>query len=473
MFTSNVFYGTIFMQMDKISKLISKNVSKSLKVALEYDKYVTKGYAFKYFPLALSRAKGAKIWDLDGNEYIDFLSSAAVYNVGHSNDKVIEAIKEQLDKYLHYCLYIYHEPAVELAKLLVKIVPGSFEKKVAFGLSGSDANDTAVKASLLYTGRRNIASYTYSYHGTTYLSLSMSASFNPKLRSRLNALPNVYFFEYPDTYRCPYEMSEKECGEYYLGLIEDFFRKNVAGDSFAAFMFEPIQGDGGVLVPPENYVRGLRKLTEEYGIILVNDEVQTGIGRTGKMFAIEHFGIEPDITVVGKAIGGGMPVSAAIGKAEILDSATPQTYFLTYGAHALSTVAAIATINYVLENKLADRARELGDYAKKRLLELKEKYELVGDVRGLGLLLGVDIVKSKDTKEPDRKTAIKIIWRAWEKGLLMMTYGKYGNVLRIAPPLVITKEELDRAINIIEESIRDVLAGKVSDEVVGLLRAWE
>jgi len=461
------------MQLDKVSKYVTKNVSKSLKVALEYEKYVTKGYAFKYFPLALSKAKGAKIWDLDGNEYIDFLSSAAVYNVGHSNDEVIEAMKKQLEKYLHYCMYIYHEPAVELAKLLVEIVPGNFTKKVAFGLSGSDANDTAVKAALLYTGRRNIASYTYSYHGTTYLALSMSGSFSPKLRNRLNALPNVYFFEYPDTYRKPYDMSDEELGEYYLGLIEDFFRKNVAGESFAAFMFEPVQGDGGVLVPPKNYVQGLRKLTEEYGIVFIDDEVQTGIARTGKMFAIEYFDVVPDIMVVGKAVGGGMPVSAVVGRAEILDSADPQTYFLTSGANAVSAVAAIATINYVRKNRLDERARELGEYAKKRFLELQDKYEIVGDVRGLGLLLGVDIVKSKDTKEPDRKTAIKIIWRAWEKGLLMMTYGKYGNVLRIAPPLVITKEELDKAIDIIDEAIKDVLAGKVSDEVISLLRAWE
>ncbi|WFO76312.1 aspartate aminotransferase family protein [Desulfurococcaceae archaeon MEX13E-LK6-19] len=454
--------------------MTSKNVSKSLETAVEYEKYVTVSYAFKYFPIAVARAKGARIWDKDGNEYIDFLSSAATYNIGHTNDVVIEAVRKQLEKFIHYCLYLYHDPAVELAKLLVEITPGGFTKKVSFGLSGGDACDTALKASLLYTKRKYIGSYTYSYHGTTYLALSVSASFSPELRMKLNAYPYVYFFEYPDTYRCPLrDASPEECGEYYLSEIDDVFRKKINGESFAALMFEPVQGDGGVLVPPKNYVEGIRKITREYGIVFIDDEIQTGMGRTGKLFAIEHFGVEPDLIVLGKALGGGMPVSAVVGKAEILDSGTPQSFFATSGAHAVSVAAAIATIKYVQENNLAKRAMELGDYAMKRLNELKEKYEVIGDVRGLGLMLGVDIVKNKDTKEPDRKTAIKIIWRAWEKGLLMMTYGKYGNVLRIAPPLVITREELDKAIDIIDESIRDVLAGKVGDEVLNVLRAWE
>ncbi len=461
------------MNLDLVRKLTSKNISKSLEIVSDHDKYITKGYGFKYFPIVVARTKGAKVWDLDGNEYIDFISSAATYNIGHSNDEVIKAVKEQIDKFIHYCLYLYHEPAIKLAKLLTEITPGKFSKKVAFGLSGGDANDTALKASFLYTRRRNIASFTYSYHGTTYLVLSASGSFSPKLRNALGALPNVYFFEYPDTYRCPHNLTEEECGEYYLGEIEKFFKTVIDGESFAAFLVEPIQGDGGVLVPPKNFMVGLRKLTEEYGIVFIDDEIQTGMGRTGKMFAIEHFGVEPDIIVLAKALGGGMPISAVVGRAEILDQATPQTYFSTSGAHALSCVAAIATIKYIIKEDLPSRAARLGEYAMKRLKELEEKYEIVGDVRGLGLLLGVDIVKNKDTKEPDRKSALKIIWRCWEKGLLMMTYGKYGNVLRIAPPLVITKEELDKAIDIIDESIKDVLAGKVSDQVIEVLRAWE
>lgn len=456
-----------------IKSITRKNVSKSLETAREYEKYITVSYAYKYFPIVVAKAKGARVWDKDGNEYIDFLSSAATYNIGHTNDVVVEAVKNHIEKFIHYCLYLYHDPAVELAKLLTEITPGRFVKKVSFGLTGGDACDTALKASLLYTKRRYIGSYTYSYHGTTYLALSVSASFNPRLRTELNAYPYVYFFEYPDTYRCPLkDASPEECGDYYLSELEDVFRKKINGESFAALLFEPIQGDGGVLVPPRNYVEGIRKITREYGIILIDDEIQTGIARTGKLFAIEHYGVEPDIVVLAKALGGGMPISAVIGRAEILDSGMPQSFFATSGAHALSTVAAIATIKYVRENNLDKQAARKGEYLMKRLNELKEKYEIIGDVRGMGLMIGVDIVKNKDSKEPDRKKAIKIIWRAWEKGLIMMTYGKYGNVLRIAPPLVISIEEIDKAVDIIDESIRDVEAGKVDDRVLEVLRAW-
>ncbi|MFN3267692.1 MAG: aspartate aminotransferase family protein, partial [Zestosphaera sp.] len=335
------------------------------------------------------------------------------------------------------------------------------------------ANDTALKAALMFTRRPNIASFTYSYHGTTALGVAVSGSFSPELR---NAIPlhGVYFLEYPDTYRCAEGIEDPvECGEYYLSKIEKFFRRNVAGESFAALIIEPVQGDGGVLIPPENFMRGIRKITEEYGMILIDDEVQTGMGRTGKLFAIEHYNIVPDLVVLGKALGGGMPVSAVVGRKDVLESAPPQTFFATSAAHAASVAGSIATVKYVLENNLADRAQHLGAHALRRLNELKEKYEVVGDVRGVGLMLGVDIVKSKKTKEPDRITALKIIWRAWEKGLIMMTYGKYGNVLRIAPPLTIPEEDLENGFEIIEDSVRDVMRGVVPDEVIRYMAAWE
>lgn len=442
------------------------------KYVEEYWKYVASSQAFKYFPIVVARASGSRVWDVDGNEYIDFLSSAATYNIGHSNPEVVDAIKKQLNEFIHYCLYLYHKPVVELAKLLVEITPGSYRKKVAFGLSGGDANDTALKAALIYTKRSSIVSFTYSYHGTTALGIAVGGSFNPKIRE-LIPFKGVYFAEYPDTYRCEIGSDKpEECGEYYLGKLEDLLRK-IPGRDVAAIIFEPIQGDGGVLVPPANFMKGLKKIAEEYNAVLIDDEVQTGMGRTGKLFAIEHFGIEPDLIVLGKALGGGMPISAVVGRAEILDAAPPQTFFATSAAHALSCVAATATVNYILRNRLWERAERLGRIAMKRLEELKEKYEVIGDVRGLGLMIGVDVVKDKASKTPDRKTALKIIWRAFEKGLIMMTYGKYGNVLRIAPPLIISEEDLLRGLDIIEEAVRDVLSGRVPDEVLSYMKAWE
>ncbi len=451
----------------------TKKITESLKVVNKYKEYVSFSQAFKYFPIAISRARNARLWDLDGNEYVDFLSSAATYNVGHSNERVISAVKEHLDKFIHYCLYLYHEPVVELAELLVRITPGNHEKKVVIGLSGGDVNDTALKAALMFTRRPNIASFTYSYHGTTALDIAVGGSFSPELR---NAIPlhGIYFLEYPDTYRCAGGVEDPvECGEYYLDKIEKFFRRNVAGESFAALIIEPVQGDGGVLIPPENFMNGIRRVTKEYGMVLIDDEVQTGMGRTGRLFAIEHYNIVPDLMVLGKALGGGMPVSAVVGRRDVLEPAPPQTFFATSAAHAASVAGSIAAVKYVLENNLADRAQRLGAYALRRLNELKERYEVVGDVRGIGLMLGVDVVKNKKTKEPDRITALKIIWRAWERGLIMMTYGKYGNVLRIAPPLTIPEEDLERGLEIIEESTRDVIQGVVPDEVIKYMAAWE
>ncbi|MEM4101448.1 MAG: aspartate aminotransferase family protein [Desulfurococcaceae archaeon] len=437
-----------------------------------YKAYISASQAFKYFPIVVRKAKNARVWDVSGREYIDFLSSAATYNIGHTNDNVVNAVKEHVDKFIHYCLYLYHEPVVKLAEILVKITPGTFNKKVVFGLSGGDACDTALKAALIYTGRPGIVSYTYSYHGTTALGIAVSGSFSNAIRSRI-PFRNVYFIDYPDTYRCKFNVEDPElCGEYYLSEAEDHLRKINAKANVAALILEPVQGDGGVLVPPKNYMNGIRKLTEEYQIVLVDDEVQSGMGRTGRLFAIEHFGVEPDLLVLGKALGAGMPISAVVGRSEILDSAPPQTFFATSAAHALSCIAAIKNIEYIVNNNIVDRARTLGEYAIKRLKELQEKYEVIGDVRGLGLMIGVDIVKDKKTKTPDRATALKIIWRAWEKGLIMMTYGKHGNVLRVAPPLTIPREDLDKGIEIIEEAVKDVIEGKVPDNVVEQLVAW-
>ena len=450
----------------------TKVATKTTELMDKYKRYISDGQAFKYFPMFISKSKGAKVWDIDGKEYIDFLSSAATFNVGHNNQNVVNVIKENLDKYLHYCFYIYHEPAVKLAELLVNMSPGNFEKKVAFGLSGSDAVDTAVKASLLYTRRRNIASFNYSYHGTTFMDISISGSFKPELRYYMNSYPHVYFFDFPDVYRCPVNMTEEEYSKLCLEKIENFFENVISGNSFAALVFEPIQGDGGVLVPPVSFVNGLYKLTKRYKICFIDDEVQTGLGRTGKMFAIEHFAVEPDLIVLGKALGGGMPISATIGKKEVLDSAMPQTYFMSLSPHALSSLAAIVTLDFIKTEGLLDKTRKKGEYAMRRLRELEEKYEIIGDVRGLGLMIGVEVVKDKNKKEPDRENAIKIIWRAWEKGLIMTTYGKYGNVLRVAPPLVIEKEEIDKAIDIIDASIKDALSGKVGDEILNKMKPW-
>ena len=237
----------------------------------------------------------------------------------------------------------------------------------------------------------------------------------------------------------------------------------------ATIVFEPIQGDGGVVIPPSDFLKGLRELADKYGVVLVADEIQTGMGRTGEWWVVEHYNVVPDLIVSGKALGGGMPISAVIGKSDIIDS--PPTIGFLFSGHTPCASAALATIS-VIEEELVERARVLGDYALKRLREIQEEYSIIGDVHGCGLMIGVEIVKNRETKEPDRTAALKICWRAWEKGLITMTFGKHGNVIRIAPPLNIPKTDLEKGLEIIEDSIKDTLHGLIPDKVVEYMRGW-
>ncbi|AEC51583.1 pyridoxal phosphate-dependent aminotransferase [Pyrococcus sp. NA2] len=459
---------------DEIKKYTSKKVDENLKVVELDEKYLPRAIGFKYYPLVIERARGSRVWDKDGNEYIDFLTSAAVFNVGHAHPKVVEAIKEQVDKFLNYTIgYLYTEPPVKLAKLLTEITPGNFEKKVTFGFSGSDAVDSSIKASRAYTKKVHIISFRHSYHGMTYGALSVTGIVDENVKSVVQPMSNVHIVDYPDPYRNPWNIDGYENPSELANRALDEVEKKIKelNEDVAGIILEPIQGDAGVVIPPTEFMKGLKKLTEEYGIVFIDEEVQTGMGRTGKWWAIEHFDVVPDLLVSAKALGGGMPISAVVGRAEIMDSVPSPLFVFTHVGHAVNASAAIATINVIKEEKLVERARELGDYAIKRFRELQEEYPIIGDVRGRGLMIGVDIVK-EGTKDPDRELAQKICWRAWEKGLIIITFGKHGNVLRIAPPLTISKEDLDRGIEIIEEAIKDAINGKVPDEVIKFLRAW-
>lgn len=463
------------MRWEDVERYVSLKISESLKRVKDSDEYIASASGLKYYPLCVERAEGAKVWDKDGNEYIDFLTSACVYNIGHRHPKVLSAIRDQIDKVLNYTIaYLYEEAPVELAKKLTEITPGNFKKKVTFGLSGSDGVDSAIKASRAYTGRKHVIAFKDSYHGTTYGSLSLTGIVKPDVRERVFPIPNVHFVEYADPYRNswgidgykdPRALSSKALDE-----IENKIRE--LDGEVAAIVFEPMQGDAGVVIPPKEFISGLRAIADKYGIVLVDEEVQTGIGRTGKWWAIENFGVIPDIIVSAKALGGGMPISATIGKAEIMESVPPPLFVFTHCGHAVNARSALATIEVVEEERLLDRASRLGKRALEEFSKMKEEFEFIGDVRGVAFLIGIDIVRDRETKEPDRNTALKICWRAWEKGLILVTFGKGGNVLRIAPPLNIKEEELDKALDIIRSSMEDVSKGKVSDDVLRFLRGW-
>lgn len=424
-----------------------------------------------YFPLVVQEGSGATITDVDGKVYIDLLASAAVNNTGHTHPKVVEAISRQAQAFINYTSYIYHEHLVHLAEQLVSLTPGEFPKRVRFGLSGSDANDGVIKFARAYTGRQKIVSFFRSYHGSTYGALSLSA-ITPNMRRKMGPfLPEIYHIPFSDCYRCSFNESDPSCkGICWDWVISTYFEAILPPEEVAAIVVEPIQGDAGIIVPPPFFLPQLREFCTEHGILFVDEEIQTGFGRTGKWFAIEHWDVIPDIVVIGKAVASGMPLSALVARADILEALEPPADAFTCAGNPVACEAALATIAVIHEEKLVDRSARLGQYAMGRLLEMKDRHQLIGDVRGKGLSIGVDLVKDRQSKERAVKEALKVCWRCYEKGVLLIAFS--GSVLRIQPPLVISQEELDCALNIIDESLTEVETGRVPDAVLEEMVGW-
>jgi 4-aminobutyrate aminotransferase len=435
------------------------------------NKVVGTGARVPYYPLVLKKGHGAILEDVDGNEFIDFLSSAGASNTGHCHPKVVKAITDQAQELIHYTpAYMYNEPMIKLAEELVKITPGKFRKKVMFGLTGSDSNDGMMKIARAYTGRSKIISFVGSYHGSTYGSISLSA-LSLNMRRKIGPLvPDIFHINYPDCYRCSCGKKPASCNIECLDELKQKFTTYLPPEEVAAVLMEPIAGDGGIIIPPEKYTKALYDLCKKHGILFAVDEVQQGFGRTGKWFAIENFGVEPDIMVLGKAIASGMPISAVVAREEIIESVGPPAHLFTTIGNPVCCQAALATIEVIREEGLVEASKEKGEYLKAKFMKLKKKYPLIGDVRGLGLNLGIDLVKDPKTKERYQEACAKVCYRCWEKGLLITFFA--NNVLRIQPPLVITKEELDKAIEIIDEAIQEFLNGEIPDEVLETAKGW-
>jgi 4-aminobutyrate aminotransferase len=437
----------------------------------EDHELISPGARIPFYPLAIREGKGSTIVSQEGKRYIDFLAGACVLNTGHTHPKIVHAIKMQADKFLSYNpAYVYSQPMIDLAVALCRITPGDFPKRIAYGLSGADANDGMIKMARSSTGRQKVISFQNSYHGATYGALSLSGH-NLNMRRRFGPfLPEIYHVPYADCYRCPFHQTYPGCGiaclEYIQGLLESI----IPPEEVAAVIFEPIQGDAGIIIPPKEFVCGLKQICEKNGILFVSEEVQSGFGRTGKWFATEHWGIEPDTIILGKAIASGMPLSAIVARKALMESWGPVAHALSLAANPLSCVASLMTIEVIEEEHLVERSREEGEYLKTRFSEMKERYELIGDVRGKGLMIGVDLVQDRKTKIRARKETAKVCWRCWEKGLLLTLFS--GSVLRIAPPLVITRKEIDDALDIIDASLQDVTDGKVPDEVLDRIKGW-
>jgi len=424
-----------------------------------------------FYPLVVAGGEGAIVRDRDGRQWIDFLASAAALNTGISHPVVVEAIRQQAAALPHYsAAYVYQEPMVELAEALVERVPGDGPQRVAFGLSGGDSIDGAIKAARHFTRRQKVIGFRGSYHGSTYGAISLS-SVNLDMRRGMGPfLPEIHHAPFPDPYHDPWRRSPEDIGAAALADFDAMLANEVPGEDVAAVIMEPIQGDSGVLVPTRSFVQGIKERCERYGILFIVDEVQAGFGRTGRWFSIEHFGVVPDGVVCGKSISSGIPLSAFVARSDILDGWDAPAHTFSSVANLIGCAAALATIRVISDEGLVERARVNGEYLRGRLHEMAERHELIGDIRGEGLMTGAELVTSRETREPAKDITAKVAWRCWELGLLI-TFLR-GNVLRMVPPLVIERSQLDDALDILDRALGEVARGEIPDDAIAGLKGW-
>lgn len=409
-------------------------------------------------PIFVEEAKGAIIKDVDGNTYIDFYGGIGTLNAGHCPEPVVKAIREQAEKLLHTCFMVtMYEPYVDLAEKIISITPGQFPKKMMFVNSGAEAVENAVKIARFTTKKTGIIAFECAFHGRTLMTMSLTSKVKPYKFGFGPFAPDVYKVPSAYCYRCYYNSAYPGCGMHCLERFDRFFAAEVPPESIAAMIIEPVQGEGGFLVPPKEFLPGLKSICEKHGIVFIMDEVQTGFGRTGKMFAAEHFGVEPDLMTVAKSIAAGMPLSGVVGKAEIMDGPEPGHIGGTYGGNPLCCAAGLAVIKYIEENNLADRATVIGNKAMDMMRGLQEKYPVIGDVRGLGAMVAMELVKDRKTKEPARELAGQIITECYRRGLILIGAGVFSNVVRMLMPLSITDDQLEQGLDILEGVMADVI----------------
>lgn len=427
---------------------------KAREVVKKDEKFISPSYG-RFYPFVVESGKGCIVKDVDGNEFIDFNSGLVCMNVGHNHPKVVGAVKGQCDRFLHYSnTDFYYREVIDLAEKLAQISPGGPEKKVYFGNSGAEAVEAAVKLAKWHTRRQLFVGFISAFHGRTVGALSLTASKPTQKRHFFPLMPGVTHVPYAYCYRCPFKLEFPGCHYWCVDFIDEYvFQKYVPPEDTAAIVAEPIQGEGGYVVPPPDYFQRLKKIVDKYDLLLIDDEVQSGMGRTGKWFAIEHWGVEPDIIATSKALASGLPLGAAIAKSKIMDWVAG-SHASTFGGNPLSCVAASAVIDVIREEKLLDNATKQGAHIMKRLGELKDECDIVGDVRGKGLMIGMEVVEDKDSKKPAGKKASEIMMRSWKRGINVITCGV--STIRVAPPLVITRELVDSALDIIEDVTKEV-----------------
>ena len=412
-------------------------------------------------PVYVARAEGAVLEDVDGNRFIDLAGGIGCINMGHRAPGVVKAIHKQTDEFLHTCVQVTpYEGYVRLAERLNQLTPGKFPKKTLLVNSGAEAVENAVKIARAYTGRPGIIAFEDAFHGRTMMTLALTSKTHP-YKAGFQPFPaEVYRIPFAYCYRCSYSLKYPSCELYCARHLEDTFKRVVAHEGVAAVIAEPVLGEGGFVVPPLDYFRTVIEICRKYNILFIADEVQSGFGRTGALFASERYGIEPDILVTAKSLGGGLPIGAITGRAEIMDAPGPGGLGGTFAGNPAACAAALAVLDMFEEQDLNSRANELGERFQKRAREWQKKWPIIGEVRGLGAMQALELVQSREARQPAADETKKITQYCYEHGVITISAGSYGNVIRLLMPLVITDEQMDEALDVLEDALASVSESK-------------
>lgn len=411
-------------------------------------------------PTFIHKGEGAMVEDVDGNRLLDFAGGIGVLNIGYSHPEVIEAVLLQIENYFHTSINVLqYEPYLRLAEKLNRLIPGDFQKKTMFVNSGAEANENAIKVARKYTGRKSIVAFTGAFHGRTSLTMGLTSKVKP-YKYGFGPFPSdIYRADFPYIYRRPEGVSEDSAVSYYIDQLEGFFKNNVAPEEVAAIIIEPVQGEGGFIPLPLEYVKALRQLCDTHGMLLICDEIQTGFCRTGKMFACDYWaeqGVYPDIVTSAKSIAAGLPLSAVTARAEIIDSAQSGGIGGTYGGNPVAVAAAIKVVELLERDDYGAKAEHIGNTTMRRLYDMQATYPLIGDVRGLGAMIAIELVKDAVTKEPAVDETKAIIRHCNQSGLIIIDAGIHGNVIRFLMPLCLTDDQLNAGLDILENAIHQV-----------------
>jgi len=410
-------------------------------------------------PVYIAKAEGAVIEDVDGNRFIDFTGGIGCVNVGHRAPEVVAGLQKQLDRFLHVSVQVTpYETYIELAERLNALTPGKFPKKTFLLNTGAEAVENAIKIARAHTGRQGIIAFEDAFHGRTMMAMALTSKTHP-YKAGFGALPgDVYRIPYAYCYRCSYSLKYPSCDLFCARHLEDTFKRVVASEDVAAVIAEPVLGEGGFVAPPQDFYKVLIEICHKHGVLFIADEVQSGFGRTGALFACERYGIEPDLLVTAKSLGGGLPLAAVTGRAEIMDAPGPGGLGGTFTGNPLACAAALAVINMFEKKDLSHRANELGTRFQDRARKWQKLWPLVGDVRGLGAMQAMELVRSPETREPAPEETKQIMDYCYQHGLIALTAGSYSNVVRLLVPLVISDEQMDEGLDVLEGALYSVAA---------------